>query len=127
MRNNEKVISLTVDIAPIVEGESSVTVGAVARFSYTVHLTAAEPSPQALKSSRKNKDIKDDEDQDVVFAHAPCWPQVSTYGGFTLRHELISRIDSFCSTVNLIGGSCLLKAPAMLHFSLLSASGISLI
>ena len=119
--------SLSNVIASAVEGESSVTVGAVARFSYTVHLTAEEPSAQALKSSQKNKDTKDDEDQDVVFAHAPCWPQVSTYGRSTSKHVLIATVASPYSTVSPIGGSCLLKAPVMLHFSLLNGSAIFLI
>jgi hypothetical protein len=127
MRDIWKKISLNLDIASIVEGESSVTVGAVARFSYTVHLTAEEPSAQALKSSRKNKATKDDEDQDVVFAHAPCWPQVGTHGRFTLQRELIATIAPSYSTVSPIGGSCLLKAPAMQHFSLLNGSATSLI
>jgi preprotein translocase subunit Sec63 len=61
----------------VVEGENSVTVGAISQFSYTVYLTADEPSAQTVQASRKNQDIKEQADKDVVFAHAPCWPGVS--------------------------------------------------
>ncbi|KAH8082647.1 Sec63 Brl domain-containing protein, partial [Filobasidium floriforme] len=57
-----------------VEGENSITVGSLCQFVYTVHLTAEEPSPQALKASQKNQKVEDKDDKDVVFAHAPCWP-----------------------------------------------------
>lgn len=61
----------------LVEGENSITVGSLCQFVYTVHLTAEEPSPQALKASQKNQKVEDKDDKDVVFAHAPCWPGVS--------------------------------------------------
>ena len=77
----------------IVEGESSITVGSLCQFVYTVHLTAEEPSQQALAASRKNQKVDDKDDKDVVFAHAPCWPGVSPLSCFNSTCGAFSLID----------------------------------